>query len=152
MFKAWSEYSALPLRLVVGLVFVALGAQKLFGLFGGQGLAATAESMTSIGFSPGMFWAVVAGVVELAGGLALLIGFLTRWAALVLALATLVGFVAVQLFATAPASQTWVGYQLVVLAALVSLLLSGAQHYALDERLPWRWTGSDTAHPAGAAA
>ena len=70
---------ALPLllvRLIVGLAFAAHGAQKLFGWFGGYGLAGTGGFLETLGFRPGRTFAAAAGVAELAGGLLLALGLL----------------------------------------------------------------------------
>jgi putative oxidoreductase len=55
----------------------AHGAQKLFGWFGGPGLAGTAGYLDSIGFRPGRLNAIVAGVTETAGGVLLAVGLAT---------------------------------------------------------------------------
>jgi putative oxidoreductase len=52
------------LRVVVGATFVAHGAQKLFGSWGGGGLAGTAASFDSLGLSPGYPLAVAVGLTE----------------------------------------------------------------------------------------
>ena len=68
---------ALPLlivRLVVGLGFAAHGAQKLFGWFGGYGLAGTGGFFETVGFKPGKLFAGAAGVGEVLGGLLLALG------------------------------------------------------------------------------
>src|SRR5665213_371156 len=68
---------ALPLlivRLVIGLGFASHGAQKLFGWFGGYGLAGTGGFFESIGFKPGKLFAGAAGASELIGGLLLALG------------------------------------------------------------------------------
>ncbi len=81
----------LLLRLTVGLTLSAHGAQKLFGWFGGHGLAATAgffENM--LGFYPGRRHAFLAGLVEIGGGLLLALGLLTPLAAALVASVMLV--------------------------------------------------------------
>ena len=80
----------LALRVPVGIILAAHGAQKLFGWFGGYGLAGTGGYMESIGLSPGTLMAALAGGAEFFGGLALLIGLLVRPAAAVLAFTMLV--------------------------------------------------------------
>ncbi len=57
-------YSALALRIPVGIIFMAHGAQKLFGWFGGYGLEGTGQWMASIGLGPGMLMAFLAGSAE----------------------------------------------------------------------------------------
>jgi len=73
----------LVLRLPLGIVLAAHGAQKLFGWFGGYGLEGTAGWMESVGFAPGFLMALLAGSAEFFGGLLLSLGLLTRPAALV---------------------------------------------------------------------
>ncbi|PYQ48189.1 MAG: oxidoreductase [Acidobacteria bacterium] len=63
-------------RLVFGLVMAAHGAQKLFGWFGGYGIAGTGNFFESIGFRPGRLFAALAGLGEFGGGLLLALGFL----------------------------------------------------------------------------
>ena len=78
-------YGPAVLRLAVGAVFVAHGAQKLLGV-GGGGLSETAASFATIGLTPALPLALLVGVVELAGGILLVCGALTLWASAVLAL------------------------------------------------------------------
>ncbi|HEV8631732.1 MAG TPA: DoxX family protein [Thermoanaerobaculia bacterium] len=63
-------------RLIVGLAMAAHGTQKLFGWFGGYGIAGTGGFMESIGFRPGRLFATAAGLGETAGGLLVALGFL----------------------------------------------------------------------------
>src|SRR3954462_10914707 len=63
------------LHIVVGLLFVGHGAQKLFGAFGGHGLEGTAGFFESLGLRPGRFHATAAGLNEFVGGLLLALGF-----------------------------------------------------------------------------
>ena len=62
-------------RLVFGLVFAAHGAQKLFGWFGGYGLAGTGGFFEKIGFRPGRFFAFAASASEVAAGVLMALGF-----------------------------------------------------------------------------
>jgi putative oxidoreductase len=74
------EFGLFLIRMVVGLTLAAHGAQKLFGLFGGHGIAGTGQFFESIGFRPGRVLAAIAGLGELGGGLALALGLLTPFA------------------------------------------------------------------------
>src|SRR5262245_26102277 len=80
----------LVLRVVVGIVLTVHGAHDLFGVFespaiGHGGLSARSAEMTALGLSPPMVVAIVLTVVQLAGGLLLIVGVFARWAALVVA-------------------------------------------------------------------
>ncbi|MEZ9141576.1 MULTISPECIES: DoxX family protein [unclassified Shewanella] len=84
------NWTALVLRIPVGLIFMAHGAQKLFAWFGGYGLEGTGQWMESIGLAPGVLMAFLAGSAEFVGGLFIILGLLTRPTALVLAITMLV--------------------------------------------------------------
>jgi|SRR5437016_2023041 len=75
------DVGLLILRLVVGLTLAAHGAQKLFGAFGGHGVAGTAGFLENLGFRPGTRHARLAGGTEFGGGLLLALGLLTPLAA-----------------------------------------------------------------------
>jgi putative oxidoreductase len=64
----------LLVRIIVGLALMAHGTQKLFGWFGGHGIAATGGSFENLGFRPGALFALMAGLGETAGGLLTLVG------------------------------------------------------------------------------
>ena len=65
---------ALVIVRLIGLGFAAHGAQKLFGWFGGYGLAGTGGFFEGLGWKPGRFFAGAAGVCELLGGLLVFVG------------------------------------------------------------------------------
>ncbi|MBC5810388.1 MAG: DoxX family protein [Candidatus Eremiobacteraeota bacterium] len=67
-------FGLLIARLFVGLGFAAHGAQKLFGWFEGPGIAGTAGYFASLGFRPGVVFAVISGIAELLGGLLIGLG------------------------------------------------------------------------------
>ena len=68
------DAALLFVRLVVGLAMAAHAAQKLFGWFGGYGLAGTGGFFEGIGFRPGRVFAFFAGLGELGGGLLMVLG------------------------------------------------------------------------------
>ena len=67
------DFALLVVRIFVGIVFVAHGSQKMFGAFGGHGLAGTVQFMGPIGY--------LVAVGEFFGGLGVLLGFLSRFSA-----------------------------------------------------------------------
>jgi putative oxidoreductase len=64
-----ADLGLLIVRVVVGLLFMGHGLQKLAGWFGGHGIAGTGQWLESIGLRPGRWWAVLAGGLETLGGL-----------------------------------------------------------------------------------
>ena len=71
----------LLLRVMIGLLMVGHGAQKLFGWSGGPGLGGLTWYLGSIGFRPAGFWAVTGALGEFGGGLLLALGLFTPLAA-----------------------------------------------------------------------
>jgi putative oxidoreductase len=122
---------ATTLRVPVGIVLAAHGAQKLFGWFGGYGLEGTGQWMASVGFEPGYLMALLAGSAEFFGGVALILGLLTRPAAAVAAF-TMAVALTVHLDNGLFVSNNGYEFALTLLAATVSLVFQGGGAYALD--------------------
>ena len=70
------SFGLLVLRVVVGLIMAAHGAQKLLGWFGGYGLRGTGQFFEQIGFQPGPAFAAAASISEILSGLLVALGFL----------------------------------------------------------------------------
>ncbi|MDF2180450.1 DoxX family protein [Neptuniibacter sp. CAU 1671] len=132
------SYSALALRLPIGIIFMAHGAQKLFGAFGGYGLEGTGQWMDSIGLSPGYVMALLAGSAEFFGGLALVIGLLVRPASAVLAFTMLIAIFSVHIQNGLFMSNNGYEFGLALLAASVALLISGGGQLSLDKTISAR--------------
>lgn len=126
------------LRIPVGIIFAAHGAQKLFGWFGGYGLEGTAGWMASIGLAPGYLMALLAGSAEFFGGLALIAGLLVRPAAAALAFAMVVAIFSVHIGNGLFLSNNGYEFGLALLAASVALAISGAGNASLDRALARR--------------
>jgi putative oxidoreductase len=145
------HYGPAVLRLVVGATFVAHGAQKLFGIWGGGGLAGTASYFDTLGLSPGYPLAVAVGLTETLGGLLLMAGALTPFAAGAL-IVTMIGAIwNVHLtngfflnWAITPGKGHGIEYNLVLIAALMCLIFTGSGAFSLDHRRA-RWEESDRA-------
>lgn len=140
-----ASLAPLALRIPAGIIFMAHGAQKLFGWFGGHGLQGTAQWMASIGLEPGYLMALAAGGVEFLGGLALLVGLLTRPAALALAFTMLVAIFSVHVTNGLFMSNNGYEFALSLLAITVALAVSGAGSASLDRPLARRVKASDSA-------
>jgi putative oxidoreductase len=122
-------------RLVFGLLIAAHGAQKLFGWFGGYGLAGTGGFFETIGFKPGRTFAALAGLGEFGGGLLLVLGlFGPIGAALVLSV-MIVAAVTVHWQHGLFASTNGIELPLLYAAAGIAIALTGPGVYSLDSLL-----------------
>jgi putative oxidoreductase len=121
------------LRIPVGLILMAHGAQKLFGAFGGYGLEGTGQFMASLGLEPGYLMALLAGSAEFFGGLALVIGLLVRPASIVVAFTMLIAIFTVHISNGLFMSKNGYEYALTLLVVAVSLVFSGAGSYSVDK-------------------
>jgi putative oxidoreductase len=134
------SFSVLILRVVLGVIFFAHGAQKVFGWYGGAGLKGTVGTMTSTGLPLPV--ACLVCFFELFGGIGLILGFLTRLAALA------VGTVMVGAMATvhwqngffmnwelAPGKGHGIETNLAFLAMALAIFIDGSGSLAIDRWL-----------------
>jgi putative oxidoreductase len=143
------------LRLVLGVVFFAHGAQKLLGWFGGYGFSGTMGFFTGTMHIPAPF-AFLAIAAEFFGGLGLIVGFLTRIAAFGIAANMVVAIAAVHspfgFFMNWSGTQKGEGfeYHLLVLAMTAFLMIRGAGALSIDGAIatasPSRTTQVGLAH------
>ena len=128
-------YGLTVLRVFVGIIFAAHGSQKLFGWFGGGGLAGTAQWMESIGLAPGTLMAALAGGTEFFGGLALIVGLLARPAALGLSFTLLVAIFSVHISNGLFMANNGYEFALALLGGTVAVLFEGAGKLSLDRAI-----------------
>ncbi|MGI8780218.1 MAG: DoxX family protein [Solirubrobacteraceae bacterium] len=143
------------LRAMIGAVFVAHGAQKLFGAFGGGGLDGTADQMRGLGMEPGGFFAVLAGLSEFGAGLLFLAGLLTP-----LAGAAVIGVMVMAILQVNGPNGFFVQdagfeYNLMLIVVAIALVVAGPGRYSLDrafgvDRLTAR-LGRSRSRPAASA-
>lgn len=126
-------YEVTLFRIMIGIIFAAHGAQKLFGLFGGYGIEGTAGFMESIGLTPGYLMAFLAGAGEFFGGLFLIAGFLTRFAALTTAIISIVAMITVHINNGFFMSNNGFEFILLLLVGSISLIISGSGKFGIDK-------------------
>lgn len=132
------QSGSLLLRIPLGIIFIAHGAQKLFGAFGGYGLEGTGQWMDSIGLTPGYWMALLAGSAEFFGGIALLLGLLTRPAAVVLAFTMVVAILTVHIGNGLFMSNNGYEFGLALLAGSLALAFQGGGRGSLDRLIVQR--------------
>jgi putative oxidoreductase len=125
----------LILRLVVGLLFVGHGAQKLFGVWGGHGLRGTAGFFDGIGLKPGIVHATSAGLLEFGGGALLALGLITPIASAALIAVMTAAVIVVHYPKGLWATQGGYEYNLVLAAAAFALAAVGPGDWSLDHAL-----------------
>lgn len=129
------------LRVVIGLLFIGHGAQKLFGWFGGSGLQATAQMYESIHLQPKKFWAVIAGLSEFLGGAGLALGVFTPVAATLVIGVMLMAILKVHLPHGLWNQNRGIEYPLVDLLVAAFLGLFGPGMFSLDQILKLSYPG-----------
>lgn len=132
-------FAALALRLPIGLILAAHGGQKLFAWFGGYGLEGTGQWMASIGLNPGFLMALLAGGAEFFGGVLLMLGLLTRPAAIANALTMAVALFWVHWGKGFFLTDHGIEYALALLAATVALAIMGGGKWSGDQLLLDTW-------------
>jgi putative oxidoreductase len=125
----------LALRLVTGLIMAAHGTQKLFGWFGGYGIAGTGHFFEGLGFRPGRFFAAAAGLSEFLGGLLIAAGFLGPIGPVLVLATMVVAVVTVHWSNGLFATTNGVELPLVYAAVATAFVFAGPGAYSLDAAL-----------------
>jgi putative oxidoreductase len=135
LFATSNDIAPLVLRVLVGIIFAAHGSQKLFGWFGGYGLAGTGQFFDSLGLHPGLLMALLAGSAEFFGGVALILGLMVRPAGAVTAFTMLIAILSVHISKGFFADKGGIEYALALFAASSSLVFSGGGRASVDGAL-----------------
>ncbi|SRR6266700_2558576 len=130
-----ADWGLLVLRVVLGITFLGHGSQKMFGWFGGYGIAGTAGFLETLGLKPGKPMAVLSAAAELGGGALVLLGLFTSLGALLIA-----GVMAVAILTVHLKKGFWVSnggyeYNLTIIAAVIALASTGPGAYTIEALL-----------------
>jgi putative oxidoreductase len=146
------EIGLLLIRLVIGGTLAAHGAQKLFGWFGGFGIAGTGGWLESMGFRSGKLQAAVSGLSEFGGGLLLAAGLLTPLGAAAIAGVMIVAIVSVHISNGFFNGSGGYEFNLVLAVGAVALAFTGPGQYSFDNLLGLGLDGPEWGIPAALAA
>ena len=125
----------LILRVVIGGILFGHGAQKVFGWWGGPGLAGWTQAMTRMRMRPPRAWALISALGELGGGILLILGLLTPLACAAFAGSMLVAVMLVHLPKGFWVSKGGYEFNLSILGAIAALALIGPGTASLDSAL-----------------
>src|ERR1051326_3321084 len=128
------------LRLILGIVFIVHGAQKLFGWFGGGGVTGTGDFFASLGLNPGVPLGILSGAGEIMGGVLLLFGVWVPVAAVLLTLDMLVA-IAFRTSKLGFINGGGVELNLLILAMVAALVLVGPGAYSVERFIMRRRRG-----------
>jgi putative oxidoreductase len=135
-----SDVATTILRLVLGIIFFAHGAQKMLGWFGGYGFTGTMGFFTGVMHIPAVF-AFLAIAAEFFGGLGLIVGLFTRLAAfgvlcnMIVAIAMVHGHFGFWMNWTGAQKGEGFEYHLLLIAASAFLIIRGAGAASVDRLL-----------------
>ncbi|MFD9816095.1 DoxX family protein [Streptomyces sp. NPDC059080] len=132
-----ADCGLLLIRLTFGLLMAGHGSQKLFGIFGGQGLTQTGKNFASLGYQPGKLFALIGGLSEFLGGLGLALGLLTPLAA-----AALIGVMINAMVSVTAANGFWetdggVEYSVCIAVVALAVAAIGPGKLAVDRFFRW---------------
>lgn len=140
LFRTNASWAPVFARLALGIIFIAHGSQKALGLWGGPGWSGTIEFFGQMGIPPAL--AIIAILTEFLGGIAIILGLLTRLAALGLTINMLVAVYKVHLangfflnFACSPDRGHGFEFNLALIGLSLALLIWGGGNASIDQAI-----------------
>ncbi len=134
-----ATWAMLPLRLALGVIFIAHGAQKVFGSWEGPGLRTFASFPPPYSFMrPAWLWMGAAAVAELLGGVLVLLGLFTRVGAFLIAGVMLTAMFGVHWSKGFFMSNQGIEYTVALLGMALALLVAGGGQASADKLISRR--------------
>ena len=131
------DIALLLIRVTVGGILAAHGAEKLVGAFGGPGISGAADFLESVGFRPGRRYVWLLGLTEITSGLVLALGLLTPLAASAVAGVMIAAIATVHRTNGFFVLDGGVEYPLVLGVVAVAVAFAGAGEHSLDHLIGW---------------
>jgi putative oxidoreductase len=128
-------WATLPLRLTLGAIMFAHGAQKIFGAWGGKGFSAWIGGTAPLNLRPSWAWLAAAAFSELLGGTMVLLGLFTRAGALVIACVMSVAIAGVHWPNGFFINSGGFEYPFALLGMALALMMMGGGNASLDSQL-----------------
>ncbi len=125
------DLSLFILRAIIGVIFIFHGAQKLFGMFDGIGLAGTEKMVEGMGLAYPHILAAAWASIEFVGGIFLMLGVMARWAAAAIVFTVLIHLWKVNLMYGFFIQNGGIEYHLLIIGACVPIILLGSGSWSL---------------------
>lgn len=125
-------WMTLPIRLVLGSIMFAHGAQKVLGLWGGRGFTAWIATVAPLNLRPSGFWLAAAALTEFIGGAMVFVGFYTRAAAFLICCNMLVAIFGVHWRSGFFLSNGGYEFALSVFGMALALVIGGGGNASID--------------------
>jgi putative oxidoreductase len=135
------EVGLLLIRVALGALIAAHGAQKLFGWFGGFGITGTGGWLESMGFKPGRLHATVNGLAEFGGGALIALGLFTPLGAAAVAGVMFVAIATVHWSNGFFNSSGGYEFNLLIIATAIALAITGPGDISIDSLVGWSLQG-----------
>jgi putative oxidoreductase len=132
-----NTWATLPLRIPLGLVFIAHGSQKVLGLWHGPGLAAFTQGDAPLGLHPSWLWLTAAAFSELIGGILVLLGLMTRLGAFAIMCVMSVAILAIH-WGSFFLQNHGMEFALSMFGVALSLLITGGGRASADQLITRR--------------
>lgn len=129
------NWMSLPLRLGLGVIFIGHGLQKAFGLWGGPGIEGFSKMLAGLQISPALPLAYAVALIELIGGLFLILGILTRVVCIFLSVVMIVALVKVHGPKGLFLAQGGFEYVFLILCACTALFMAGPGKMAVTKKI-----------------
>jgi putative oxidoreductase len=134
IYAALDPYMLPLLRIALGAILIPHGCQKFFGWFGGMGFTRFSALFEQIGYKPGAFWVALVAGTELIGGLMLIFGVFTRFAALAVVI-----FMINAVWVTSARGFFWTAggseFSILILAVALVFLVRGGGYLSVDQKM-----------------
>jgi putative oxidoreductase len=128
-------WATFPLRMALGSIMFAHGAQKVFGVWGGRGLNAWMAGTAPLNLRPSWFWLMASALSEFIGGACILIGLFTRAAAFFIACTMVVAITGVHWYNGFFITERGFEYPFALLCMAVTLMMMGGGNASVDSQM-----------------
>jgi putative oxidoreductase len=125
------NFSMFILRIILGIIFMAHGAQKLFGMFGGIGIDGTAKMVEGLGLPYPEVLAIIWACVEFVGGIFLILGITSRWTAIAIVMLMFISTFKINITYGFFIQNGGIEYNLLVIGSCIPLILIGGGSWSV---------------------